>query len=89
MAEWQDNVMAAANVLANVALVPSLVVGPAPTLFTSVPTSLCLFAIAVCLWTLHLRRTSLTVWLCCVLWSALALQGAGVVELVVHMMGKF
>lgn len=78
MTEWQDKVIATANVIVNAALVPSLFLGPTPTLFTSVPTALCLFAIAVSLWTLHLRLSSATVWLCCALWTALAMQGGGV-----------
>jgi hypothetical protein len=89
MAEWQDNVMAASSVIMNAALIPSLIAGPAPTLFTSVPTTLCLFAVAASLWTMHLRRASAVAWLCCVLWSALAFQGAGGVELVARAMGEF
>jgi hypothetical protein len=78
VAEWQDVVIATSNVFVNVALIPTLFLGPTPTLFTSVPTALCLFAIAVALWTLELRWSSGTVWLCCLLWTALAMQGGGV-----------
>lgn len=75
MAEWQDNVMAASSAIATATLIPSIVWGPTPTPLTSVPTALCLFATAVSLWTLHLRRSSLTAWCCCALWTALAAQG--------------